>query len=201
MSLRWLFELFAKNKNLTTLLILINLGGTAFGIYYYWPQLGSSPNWQWPFIPDSPLYTALFAACLVLILLGRRPPGALAALTALGLVKAGLWTVLVILLYSSFFLSPGYFWYYVTLLVLHAGMALEAGVLLKFIDFSMKTAGAVFAWFIVGDVFDYVIGTVPYPIPFLSQNYLGFLAIESFAATALLCGGLLWISSRKVPSS
>lgn len=192
------FALWTRNKILLTLLILVNLAGTAFGIYYYWGQLAATLPLLWPFVLDCPAYTALFAICLTLLLLGKRLPGPLAALTSFGLIKTGLWTVLTILLYNGFFFSPQHTLYFSVLLGLHVGMVLEAGVLGRFISFDTKLLTAIAAWFFVGDIFDYVVGTVPWPVPFLNNlTYFGLLGTESFAATAALTVALWWFGNRK----
>jgi uncharacterized membrane protein YpjA len=71
-SWRWLAETIINNTSARAFLIIASLAGTAFGFYYYYDQLVASPLWQWPFIPDSPIATALYALALILISIKRR---------------------------------------------------------------------------------------------------------------------------------
>jgi len=179
------FDYFVKNKFLAILLILINLGGTAFGFYYYQQQLMETPNYLWLFVPDSPLYTLLFSISMILILLKKRVPNLLLAIASIGLIKVGLWTAVVIPLYGNYFFQ--FFDYYITLWILHIGMILESLVLIYQINFKKLKVIIPFLWFIINDFFDYFLRTVPYPLPFITSDFT-ILMVESFAVTIILSG-------------
>jgi uncharacterized membrane protein YpjA len=191
------FDIWTKRRSLIALLLLINLAGVAFGIYYYWQQLASAPLWSWPAIPDSPIATALFVAVMALLLFRKRVPGWLATFAIFALVKTGIWTDFVMIVWPQFFFQPSYFWYYLTLFILHAGMVLEAVVIVKYADFSPRTVLVALLLFAAGDFSDYFLGTVPWPIPFLPQGPIGLVALESFAVTIALAAGFLWKRSVK----
>lgn len=180
------FNYFIKNKFLAIILILINLGGTGFGFYYYQQQLVKTPNYLWLFVPDSPLYCLLFVISMVLILMNKKS-NLLFAIASIGLIKVGLWTCFVIPLYSKFFLSPSFFNYYLILWILHFGMIVEAFVLIYQINFKKLNVFIPLIWFLLNDFFDYFVGTVPYPLPMLTTDYTIMLT-ESFLVTILLSG-------------
>ncbi|MBI4017366.1 MAG: DUF1405 domain-containing protein [Candidatus Aenigmarchaeota archaeon] len=175
---------FAKNKALAALLILVNLAGVAFGLYYYSGQLLDTPRHLWAFVPDSPTAVMLFASFLFLYTFKKYQHPALNLLTALYLVKTGLWSVFVLFLFwpSYFVLNAAFS---ATLILLHLGMVLEAFVIASVWKGRVraKHAALVMGWFLLGDFMDYVMGTVPYPIPFIGGSYLNALAAESVLAT------------------
>jgi uncharacterized membrane protein YpjA len=201
MKLSDFFGLWTKNKWLLILLIVINLGGTAFGIYYYAQQFATASIYAWPVIADCPIAVALFAIALLLLLLGKKLPGVLATFAIFAVIKTGTWTIFTILLYNSFFLGPTNFWYYAMLLALHAGMVAEAGVLWQYASFDFRSLRYAAAWFLLNDFSDYYLGTVPWPVPMLDDALkLNLLGIESFAMTLLLTVGLWWFGDRKEAS-
>ena len=84
-------------------LIVINAVGSACGYYWYHEQLAGTPLYYWPFVPDSPLSTTLFAVALLLSLAGS---GSIlyraVALTAS--IKYGIWAIVMI---SHYWLNSG----------------------------------------------------------------------------------------------
>jgi uncharacterized membrane protein YpjA len=61
----WAFlERFARERTLLALLVVINLGGVAYGFYYYAPQFAITPAWLWPWVPDSPVSVGFFALAM-----------------------------------------------------------------------------------------------------------------------------------------
>lgn len=109
-----------KKSILTWLLILINIAGFIFGIYYYQPQLSQTSVWSWILIIDCPLFVLLFAAILFFDIRDTF----FNFLVATGLVKYGLWTVFVILLLWNQFTAVAPIMYPL-LAIAHAGMTLE----------------------------------------------------------------------------
>lgn len=189
---------FAKDRRLALLLIVINLIGVAFGIYYYWEQFMATPFYLLPLVPDSPTAVFLFATFLFLYAFKKYQHPALNLLTSIYLIKVGVWSVFVLLLFwPSFFVLKASF--SAALIALHVGMVLEAFVLLSVWKGRVKRehAALVLAWFLLNDFFDYVIGTVPYPIPFIAGPYLNAIAIESVTATMVL----FWILSKRASST
>ena len=105
-------------------LAIINLAGFLFGICYYWHQLSTSPFYLWIFIIDCPLYVVLFALICFLLYEKREVSEWLRFLTAVGLIKYGLWTGIVIILYRDYFFAANPL-LYALLFPLHIGMILE----------------------------------------------------------------------------
>jgi len=49
---KWVVDLVYGDKRLLALIVLINIAGSAFGLYYYWEQLMMTPWYYWIFVPD-----------------------------------------------------------------------------------------------------------------------------------------------------
>lgn len=135
-------------------IMLIGLFGSVAGfIYWYGPSFGQYPVWQWPFVPDCPLFAFLFVPALTLILLNRSVPW-FNALVALGLIKYGLWTDTYWVAYwintGGHFTVEG-----ITMAVSHFGMILEGLFLLSFLDMNWPTALLCGLWFGLCDWMDY----------------------------------------------
>ena len=152
-------------------IILVNLLGTAFGFWYYgvrvWPpgvtwQLAREPIVMWPFVPDSPLATLLFALALFGILRGRARP-TLVALGFIGSLKLGLWTPFVLLVFSEAFLATTAPAMYLFLLVSHLGMALQALLLVRLAPFGVRAVSLAVGWYLLNDVVDYFLPIVGRP--------------------------------------
>jgi uncharacterized membrane protein YpjA len=128
-ALAW-FAQFRERAGLAWLLVLVNLGGVAYGFLYYGPQFGVTPWYLWGFVPDSPLSTGFFALALVLHRM-RRPSQVVDWLAFVANIKVGLWTGYVLLHYDAHFgilvqpLQNLNFW----LFWLHLAMAVQAFVL------------------------------------------------------------------------
>jgi len=43
----------------------VSFAAVPFGMYYYLAQFSTSPLWQWPLIPDSPLAAGLFGIAAI----------------------------------------------------------------------------------------------------------------------------------------
>ena len=152
-------ELKQKLQDRKTLLDLaaVNIAGTAFGFFFYYPQLGDNPLHLWPFIPDSPLAT-LFAALTFLLIAHDKRNSIVEALAVIGNLKYGLWTVFVLIYYSEIFYAGNPLWMYLFLLVSHLGMALQALFIAEISEIDFKAFVAAFSWFVVNDIIDYSLG-------------------------------------------
>jgi uncharacterized membrane protein YpjA len=140
---------------------------------WYGPVLARSPAWQWPFIPDCPLFALLFVPSLILVL-ARRPARRYHAWVAFGLIKYGTWTVFVWLAY--WIDSLEHFTGESLLMSLsHLGMILVGLVLLSFVrttsvqdgpgtvDMDWYTVAICVAWYGFSDWMDYgIFRTYPY---------------------------------------
>jgi uncharacterized membrane protein YpjA len=96
---------------------------------WYGPTFAMFPAWQWPFVPDCPLFALLFVPSLALILL-KRPAPRYNAWVAFGLIKYGVWTVFVWTLYwvhSGKLTAES-----ILMTASHVGMILEGLLLLSF---------------------------------------------------------------------
>ncbi len=185
-------------KRLLSLILLANLSGSAFGFYYYKGLLLASPLWQLVFIPDSPASTILFSLALALILLNKKNDW-LSYASSVYVAKYGLWTLLVIVYYSDYFLDPGRRLFYITMFVLHAGMVAQPLVVTPTINKSRRHL-LIIPWFLLNDYMDYVVGTHPlFGYPF---DDLWFIAIASALSSVSLCLIVYAVSgSRKYPFS
>ncbi|MFB6120370.1 MAG: DUF1405 domain-containing protein [Halobacteriaceae archaeon] len=136
------------------LIVLVNLGGTAFGFWYYRHQLAETAVWLWPVVPDSPAATLFIALSLAAWKLDRQS-AILDSLAFFGCIKLGLWTPYVQLALNG----PGGIatWLYWFLVVSHLGMALEAFVLHRYADFPVRAVGAAAGWYWLNDVVDYFV--------------------------------------------
>jgi uncharacterized membrane protein YpjA len=159
----WRFlERFRLDPKLAWLLVLINLGGVAYGFFYYGPQFGLTPAWLWPWVPDSPLSVGFFALAMALHARGR-PSQLVDWLAFLANIKVGLWTGYVLLHYDAAFhilqepLSNLNFW----LFWLHLAMALQAFVLARGLRLGWWSAAAI-AWFGFDIAMDYALAPVRY---------------------------------------
>jgi uncharacterized membrane protein YpjA len=140
-----------------------NIGGVAYGVYYYWDQLLATPAYLLPFVPDSPSGPFLMVIVYALWWFGGHKRSPLLELFAfVWLLKYGIWTLLAFGLYADYFFTPERAQLSTTLFWFHFGEAIEAGVLLKGMKFP-SAARAAFAavWILLGDFSDYVLGTHP----------------------------------------
>jgi uncharacterized membrane protein YpjA len=145
------------DKRILALIIIINIIGSAFGLYYYWDQLMMTPWYYWLFVPDCPLYTFLLVFALLFIAMGRRYD-TFNTITAVGLALYGTWTMTILPYFSEVFFSPVNATMSCALWISHCGMALESVLLLPYIKkagfVSWITAGV---WFFVLAFFNYFV--------------------------------------------
>lgn len=148
------------------ILLLINLIGFVFGIYYYTFQLQHTPWYLWLLVIDCPLFVLLF------IIAYAARSDLFRFFTSVGLFKYGLWTVFVILILYPLFIE----WdpvLYPLILVLHIGMMLESFILLPR-EFRLSNLLVIPA-FILFDLADNFFGTMPLlPTTALNQMLLTF---------------------------
>ncbi len=131
-------DLVFKDKRILALIIIINIIGSLFGLYYYWDQLMMTPWYLWLFVPDCPLYSFLMVFALAFIAAGKRYD-TFNVVTAVGLAMYGTWTMLVLLYFSEIYFAPENALMSSGLWISHLGLALESVLLLPYI----KKAGIV----------------------------------------------------------
>tara|TARA_A100001037_G_scaffold306863_1_gene357652 strand:+ start:19763 stop:20548 length:786 start_codon:yes stop_codon:yes gene_type:complete len=136
-------------------IIFINLIGTAFGFWYYLPQLSTEPYIMWPFVPDSPMATLFFALSLGLWKMGKNSIW-ISSIAFIGCIKLGLWTPYVLLIFFSDFsyLHPLMYHF---LFWSHLAMVLQAFLIFRYTSFTLASILVGFSWHIFNDVVDYFI--------------------------------------------
>jgi uncharacterized membrane protein YpjA len=141
--------------NLVWPIVVINLLGTAFGFYYYSPQLAKTPIEMWIFVPDSPMATLLIALALASWKLGR-PKQWLIVLAFFGNIILGGWTVWVhIAFYEQFgYLSEPMRQF---LIWSHAAMVVQAFVLHRIGTFRPGAVGIATLWYAIDTTVDYFV--------------------------------------------
>lgn len=177
-----LSEKIFSNRKLVILVALINLAGFFVGIYYYWSQLMDFSPLFWIVIIDSPLSVLLFAVVCLLIYFKKNVPDLLKLLTSVYVIKYGMWTMIVIGLYWSYYSYDAVLG--VLNFILHFGMVLEGIVLIPRIRATKYKSAIVLAFFLLNDYCDYLLGTVTRIPP----EHIGFLMTESFLASILIVG-------------
>ena len=163
-------------------LVLINVAGSLYGFNWYAQQLAATPWPWWPVVPDSPLSSLSFGIYLA-FRLARRPTPALAAWAQLATFKYGLWSVIVLggylLRHGGGGPGAGELW---LLISTHAGVALEAYLLMMADPAPARWQALGFAWLVLNDAVDYTLGTHP-RVP--DPAALPFVAVEAFALSWL----------------
>jgi uncharacterized membrane protein YpjA len=153
--------------------VAVNLLGTLFGFWYYgihpWPtadplvtlQLGVEPVVMWPFVPDSPVATFFIAASLASWKLDRGREW-LHALAFFGCIKLGAWTVVVLLAFVEQF-GYNHWAMYNFLLWSHLAMVLEAFLVHRYAEFTVRGVAVALLWYGLNDVVDYFVPLVGSP--------------------------------------
>lgn len=155
------------------LLVAANLIGVAVGMIFYYPQMADANPVFWIFIPDCPLYVLLAA----FFYLGLVKNELLKTITAIGLMKYGLWTLFALFHYSGYFLSNFMGW---LLVVEHIGMVLQSALFAK--AFDKKLVLVALGWFLLNDFVDYALGMHP----FLPTNEFGVVIAFTVAGSLIL---------------
>lgn len=156
LKLLWkLIDRITTTRWMLIVILLINIAGSAFGLYYYWEQLMITPWYLWLAVPDCPLYTFFMIFALLLILL-KKPSDTFNAITAVGLSMYGIWTTIVLLYFGEMYFAPANALMSAGLWISHFGMALEGFLLIPFLATVKPFSWAITAvWFVVLDSWDY----------------------------------------------
>ena len=211
---RWLAPVPRHLENLglrlAWLIVAVNLAGTVFGFWYYRFQFAGTPTVMWPFVPDSPIATLLFALAVAAWKLGRELPW-LTALAFFGNIILGLWTPYTLLVFSDGFFAQGIHpAMYAFLFFSHLAMVVQALVLHRISDFPVWAVAVALAWYGVDLIVDYfvpVVGETPHHtlIPpdrdepmFLGADALGVAATGETAFTLLALFLALSIRVKKL---
>jgi uncharacterized membrane protein YpjA len=182
MSFEAISEKILGNRILVLLIALANLAGFFVGISYYWEQLTDSSQFLWVVILDSPISVLLFALVCFMIYFRKNIPDLLKFLASVYVIKYGIWTMLAISLYWSNYVIFGDQVIGILNFFLHGGMVLEGIILIPKIRPNKYNTVIVLLLLLANDYFDYFLGTVT-RIP---ETHVGFLMIESFAASILI---------------
>lgn len=160
-------------------LVAVDVVGFLAGMYFYWPQmLGTNPL-LWLFIPDCPLYVLLAALLYLRVLDG----GLLRFVTAVGLLKYGLWTLFALLSFSTYYFST---FMGLVLVIEHIGMAAQFFLLVRAQDTKFVLPATV--WFLFNDLVDYSLGAHPL-LPAGDLNGVMIFSVLSSLAVPLLAWG------------
>ena len=160
--------------------VLLNIAAVFAGIYYYSGQLAATPLPLLIFVPDCPLYVFL----ALLIILGAVKSDIFSFIVSVGMVKYGLWTVFVLLYYSSYYFAPSMLAITIIFVLGHLGMALEGLALVPKPRIAAFTLALAILLLLMNDFSDYALGTVP-PIPPEGLALVGALTIASSLAIPL----------------
>ncbi|MBI2041243.1 MAG: DUF1405 domain-containing protein [DPANN group archaeon] len=144
------------------LVILANIAGFFFGIWFYWQQLSITPSLLWLFVIDCPLYVLLASVVLVGHDKKWNVPSWFTFVVTVGLFKYAIWTFYALLVYWKYFffdLAP--IWNY-TYAPAHVFMFLEGFLIFKLVkEFKWQYIAIAAAWFWLNDFIDYWLGTYP----------------------------------------
>ncbi len=165
-----IFDRVLENRLLVKIIVLANLAGTAFGFYWYRDLLLSQKFSLWPLIPDSPLST-LFIAFSLTLFLYNRSNSLIDALAFVGNLKYGLWTVFVQLYFFQELIATTSIYLYLFITFSHLLMFLQAFLVLRYSDLSLKAGLTAVLWFLVNDFVDYSLGvhaTLPVEVELFS---------------------------------
>jgi len=165
--------------HLVWVLVAVNLAGTAFGFYYYIPQLEETPVLMWPIVPVSPLATMYIGLSLAAWRLGYkgRLAQVLHVLAFIGCLKYGLWTFVV----QSFIEESATIelWLWQFLIWSHLGMAIEAFLVTRYATFSLSAVSVGIGWYVFNDLLDYFVPILDGP----HHTWLNVLLVDGEQAT------------------
>ena len=169
------------------LVVAINLAGTAFGFWYYSAQFATTPTVMWPWVPDSPMATLLIALAIAAWKLGSEQPW-LTALAFFGNIILGLWTPYTLLAFSDTYAAQTHPLMYQFLFWSHLAMVVQAFVLHRISDFSVRGVAVALVWYAGNLIVDYFVPVVgdPHhtiiPVPRDQPMFLGADALSVVAA-------------------
>lgn len=172
-------------------LVVINFFGSLYGYYWYAGQLADTPWYYWPFTPDSPLSTTLFTVSLLFFLAHKRPQ-LLSLLACTGVIKYGLWAVVINLHYWQLKggISPVSF----MLAVSHLGMAIEGYIFIRHLKISWVYLLFLGGWLALNDWLDYGVGIYPY----LYSSEQWTLALVSAVGLSIIIALYLFVHLLRV---
>jgi len=139
--------------------VAANLGGTAFGFWFYRHQFADTAVVMWPVVPDSPVATLLAAAAFALWALGR-PNEYVTVLAFFGNLIFGLWTPWVLVAFTEASVADSGLAMHTFLVVSHLGMALQALVLHRLASFRLRAVAVATAWYTANLAVDYFVPLV-----------------------------------------
>ena len=185
------------DRNRRLFLMAVSFAAVPFGMYYYLAQFSTSPLWQWPLIPDSPLAAGLFGIAVLLHHL-KRPSRALDLVSGVMMAKIGMWTVFVLMFHADSYFQPATMALRIPILFTHALMFPMA-----FIPLSTHPPAPRSRVLTLGvqatslllflDVVDYSLGTHP-AVP---SRGMEVVAAVAFLSTAIACALIFWEASRQ----
>lgn len=188
-----LFAVIPHHRGWLRLLVAVNVLGSIYGFNWYVAQLARTPWYLWPVTPDSPLSSLGFGIYLALRLGGRAAPW-FGALVQLATFKYGLWTVVVL---GQYLLATGDANPELLLLLsTHAGMALEAYLMMRADPAPGPALALAMGWLALNDAFDYLVGTHP-TVP--DPSLIDVVAVEAAALTWLALAAALTARRRGDP--
>ncbi|BAF60906.1 MAG: DUF1405 domain-containing protein [Pelotomaculum sp.] len=166
-------------------LVAINAAGSVYGYCWYRQQLAETPLYFWPFVPDSPLSTSLFALALAFRLAGAG--GLLFPAVAFAVcIKYGIWAIALI---THYWLGGGPAGLTEAVLWLsHLGMAVEGAAFLKPLRLNYGAILAAGAWMFFNDLMDYGAGLHPY---LFAEGQAGLAVLSAVGLSVLITAFLL----------
>lgn len=192
--MRWIQYLLAT-RYMLVLVLIVNFLGTAYGYYWYIPQLVETPAVFLPFVPDSPTASFFFLFVLLAFLMKRHAPY-FEALALVTLIKYGLWAVgmnLFVLVSVDDFPWEGYM-----LIGSHFAMAVQAVLFAPYYRFQMRHLVVAGIWILHNDVIDYVFGMMPrYSMLSAYSNEIGYVTFW-LSMAVLLVSYYLVLSKKSV---
>ncbi len=182
MESKGFLESTLKSRTFIKIIILVNLLGFIWGIYFYTEQLLKFPWYFWPFIPNCPVVVLYFMIFLYLLLKKGDNYPLLRALAYFGLIKYGLWTVGVT---SKYYFMDIWGLELFGLWLSHSGMVLQALLYWRITGLKIWPVGGIliFLWYLFNDYLDYSIGIHP---ELHSTLNITFARNLSFSLTFLL---------------
>ncbi|MCZ7385428.1 MAG: DUF1405 domain-containing protein [Candidatus Methanoperedens sp.] len=188
------FFWFKKERRARFIVLISCIIGTLFGFYYYQGQFEITPVYLWFFVPDSPFFTFMYVLVLLFYSFGLRSD-TFDAFTFIGLNKVGIWTLFVLFLNYDYYFSPETRDFRIVIVLLHIGMILVAMTLLK----EMKKLNPsryllIFAFFMVSDFFDYVIGTHP----IIPEESIKIVSWVTIALSIMTCSLTFYYLEKKL---
>lgn len=165
------------------LLIFLAMISMFFGYLTYEPQLAETPSLLQVFVPDCPLYVFLMVLVVFLGITHKE----FRMLAAVGMVKYGVWTLMIFLTYANYYFVPSIIWQTAILFLGHILMAWGGLIILP--EKPGRIAfGVTIGWFLLNDLMDYGFGLRPV----FPDDHLRFVEIFSVASTIVFSFALYY---------